>query len=178
MPSCDDWNTRSFFEIARVEDVRHCLDAGAEVNARGEAFGRTPLHAAAAQAHSETPALVQALLDAVADPAEEDKYGNIPWDYAQEDVLRVLRRLNEGRFKIPTAPQEERGNPVQAVPSCDGWNTRSFFETARVEDVRRCLDTGVPFDVWDFYGDLPLHKAARDQGKITKKCMKSMNSVI
>lgn len=31
---CDQWNTRQFFEEATLEEVRGCLEAGAEVNAQ------------------------------------------------------------------------------------------------------------------------------------------------
>ena len=44
--SCDDWNSLEFFEVARVTDVLHCLDAGANLAARDN-DGGTPLHWAA-----------------------------------------------------------------------------------------------------------------------------------
>ena len=38
---CANWNSWSFFETAGAEDVRACLRAGADLNARTE-DGRTP----------------------------------------------------------------------------------------------------------------------------------------
>ena len=36
LPDCSAWNSPSFFEEASVDDVAHCLDAGADPNARDE----------------------------------------------------------------------------------------------------------------------------------------------
>ena len=73
---CDYWNTKSFFETARVvADIRRCLDAGAPLDARTER-GWTPLHLATA--NSKTPAVVQALLDAGAQVDARNKDGWTP----------------------------------------------------------------------------------------------------
>ena len=44
---CADWSTPGFFESARVQDVRRCLSAGFDPEAR-EDDGWTRLHAAVA----------------------------------------------------------------------------------------------------------------------------------
>ena len=67
LPDCsawNSWNSPSFFEKAAADDVAHCLDAGADPNARNK-NGWTPLHRAAE--YSETSAVVKTLLDAGAD---------------------------------------------------------------------------------------------------------------
>ena len=58
--------------------------------------GATPLHRAAWT--SENPAIIEALLDAGADPNATDLRGNLPWDYAEDreeipdsDAFRRLR---------------------------------------------------------------------------------------
>ena len=54
-----------FFETATVTDIHFCINAGADVNERGE-YGETPLlHAAL---FSKDPAVIPALLAAGADP--------------------------------------------------------------------------------------------------------------
>ena len=62
---CDDWNTDRFFESASIEEVKACLKAGANPEARDEQ-GRTPLHAAAK--FSTDPAVIVTLRKAGADP--------------------------------------------------------------------------------------------------------------
>ena len=55
------WPSRVFFRTATVQDVKTCLAAGADPNARG-INKRTPLHQAAE--YNENPGVVQALLAA------------------------------------------------------------------------------------------------------------------
>ena len=60
---CDGWNTRGFFENATDAVVQHCLDMGADVNARtGEEV--TPLHLAS---QFGTPGQIKVLVDVGAD---------------------------------------------------------------------------------------------------------------
>ena len=58
---CGMWPSRVFFRTATVQDVKTCLAAGADPNARG-INKRTPLHQAAE--YNENPGVVQALLAA------------------------------------------------------------------------------------------------------------------
>ena len=44
---CQDWNTLEFFTHATLQEVRDCLDAGADTNAADDG-GRTPLDLAVA----------------------------------------------------------------------------------------------------------------------------------
>ena len=66
-PECDltVWNTAIYFKTATVKDVKACIEAGADLNAR-DTRKNTPLLNAAM--HNENPAVVQALLAAGADP--------------------------------------------------------------------------------------------------------------
>ena len=72
---CADWNSAGFFEMAAVEDVTRCLDAGTDPNARDE-NGGTPLHVAAR--NNDNPAVTVALLDAGADPDARTEFGFTP----------------------------------------------------------------------------------------------------
>ena len=63
--------------------IEALLAAGADVNAREERFGQTPLHKAAG--FSENPAVIETLLAAGADVNARNSGGETPWDLAQEN---------------------------------------------------------------------------------------------
>ena len=75
--------------------------AGADVNARDERGGWTPLHLAAW--FSKTPSVVEALLAVGADPTAKDKVGKTPWDYATQNATlkdtAPYRRLSDERSR-------------------------------------------------------------------------------
>ena len=50
--------------------------------------------------------------------------------------------------------------PAHAQIDCANWNTKSFFETAEVSDVTRCLQAGGDLEARGAGGTTPLHVAA------------------
>ena len=82
-PECDLWRWRTgmFFRRATVQDVKACLEAGADPNSRGRGKG-TPLHRAAE--HNENPLVIEALLAAGADPNAKDENKETPLHQAVE----------------------------------------------------------------------------------------------
>ena len=74
-PSCDDWNKRTFFTTASVENVTACLEAGVDPKAKTES-GETPLHDAAM--YSSDPAIIAKLVEAGADLEAREKFGDTP----------------------------------------------------------------------------------------------------
>ena len=60
---CAKWNTEAYFETASDQDVKACLEAGADLNAR-DGHQNTPLHWAARKGN---PAVIQMLMVAGAD---------------------------------------------------------------------------------------------------------------
>ena len=50
--------------------------------------------------------------------------------------------------------------PAHAQVDCANWNTKSFFETAEVSDVTRCLQAGADLETRNAGGATPLHVAA------------------
>ena len=92
-PSCEEWNTKEYFQTATVEDVTACLDAGADVAARTD-DGHTPLHQAAQ--FNESPAVIETLLAVGADSkAKASNDDHTPLheaaaNNANPDVLKAL----------------------------------------------------------------------------------------
>ncbi len=80
--ACEDWNTSRFFETATVEEVTDCLRAGADSNERDEKE-RTPLHWAAWK--TADLAVIEALLEAGADPKAHNVNGRLPWYFARKN---------------------------------------------------------------------------------------------
>ncbi len=96
---CATWNTRQFFAVATPADMARCLEAGANLEARGK-IGWTPLHGAARYG---SPDLVQALLDAGANPGARSKAGRLPFDLIGKDSrltgTDAYWRLHDARWK-------------------------------------------------------------------------------
>ena len=79
---CKQWNSNKFFRKATVEDVTACINAGADPNAVTPRVRLTPLHWAARW--NDNPAVIEALLQAGADPNARDKKGKTPPQLAAE----------------------------------------------------------------------------------------------
>ena len=182
---CENWNTASFYRDASLDELSRCLEtedpdarnengrtplhfaaqgrrpvfvtalakAGAQVNARDERGGWTPLHLAAWFGQSKT--VVEALLEAGADPEVTDDAGKTPWDYLTENP--VLKEFDPQLAK----PVAKAVDPLQAQVSCEDWNTPLFFERAGWAEVFRCLTAGRKIEARDVSGATPLHLAGR-----------------
>ena len=94
---CAEWNTSKFFELATAWEVRKCLEAGANVDARLRG-GVTPLHEAARK--NANPAVVELLLDAGAWVNARDDEGKTPLHL----VARSLLRKRGGEWVEATSP--------------------------------------------------------------------------
>ena len=145
-PSCEQWNTRAYFEAASVEAVTACLAAGANTETRDE-IGGTPLHVAAVE--NGNPAVIEALLAAGANLEARDEDGNTPLHVAaQNENLAVIQALIDAG-----ADPKVRGE--------DGLTP--LHRAARREKsavVQVLLAAGAELEVRDKDGNTPLHWAA------------------
>lgn len=80
--SCQGWNTAKFFETATADEVRACLSAGEDPN-KPDTQALTALHRAARD--TSDPAVIEALLDAGANPRVYSIAGRLPWDFARKN---------------------------------------------------------------------------------------------
>ena len=112
--SCKGWRTAKFFESATVEQVRACLSAGRGPNEQ-DPKGLTALHRAARD--TSDPAVIEALLDAGANPRSSSIAGRLPRYYARKNK-KIKDSDAWQRLMIVSvkAPKKADWSQVQAVP--------------------------------------------------------------
>ena len=157
--SCEEWNTRNYFVAATAEDVIACLDAGANLEARG-VLGLTPLHWAAF--YSKHPAMIEAMIEAGASLEARDNIGLTPLHWAEDPaVIKALLAAGAN----PEARDENGSTPLH-------WATtgHSYLNQARRTlglpmvwggVIEALLDAGADLEARDSSGRTPLHWAAQ-----------------
>ena len=90
--NCNGWGTEEYFKTATLEGVTACLDAGVDLNVRGD-LGVTPLHRVAR--YTENPDVIKALLNAGAELEAKDELERTPLhlaagDNANPDITKAL----------------------------------------------------------------------------------------
>lgn len=126
--SCKDWNTARFFESATVDQVRACLSAGEDPN-EPNTQGLTALHRAARD--TADPAVIEALLEAGANPRTSSIAGRTPWDYARTNG-KIKDSAAYQRLWIASAERAKKADwsRVQSVPRDTKTQVRLYQDAA------------------------------------------------
>ena len=147
---CHGWNTNGFFGSLTADDVRQCVEAGAELDAR-DVLGNTPLHLAVGEGAS--PNVVQVLLNAGANPNVRNDYGMtplhvVPGIETRPEVVRML--LGAG-----ADPNARDSNGLRPLHLAAGVGASS-------EVVQLLLDAGADPNARAYLGLTALHWAVRE----------------
>ena len=118
------WYTGVFWSFATLGEVKGCLEAGADPNARGLG-GNTPLHMAVwmhklrKEVDHESPAIIAALLEAGADIEARNIEGQTPLHQAAANCqdLEVI-----GALVKAGADLNARTNAGETVLDCAAYN--------------------------------------------------------
>ena len=125
---CKGWNTAKFFESATVDEVRACLSAREDPNEQ-DTQGLTALHRAARD--TTDPAVIEALLEAGANPRTSSIAGRTPWDYARTNS-KIKGSAAYQRLWIASAKRAKKADwaRVQAVPHNTKTQVRLYQDAA------------------------------------------------
>ena len=133
----------------RAEVIQVLLAAGADVDARDELGGVTPLHAAANVGRwLEVPEMLLMLLGAGADPNAQNEYGLTPLHVAVGNISSTITVLLDAGADPKTR---------------DGYGRTPLHLAANEggpEILDALLDAGAELEARDHRGRTPLHRAA------------------
>ncbi len=129
--NCQGWNTDKFFATATVDQVRTCLSTGEDPN-KPDTQGLTALHWAARK--TSDPAVIEALLDAGANPSASSIAGRTPWDYARANG-KIKGSVAYQRLWITSAKKADWSR-VQALPH-HRKTTVLLYQDAAMQGSRR-----------------------------------------
>ena len=132
--NCQSWNTAKFFEAATANEVRACLSAGRGPNEQ-DPKGLTALHRAARD--TSDPAVIEALLDAGANPRSSSIAGRAPRYYARKNK-KIQGSDAYQRLMVVSTKKLKKADwsRVQAVPHHRRTVVRLYQDAARPESRR------------------------------------------
>ena len=134
----------------RAEVMQVLLAAGADVDARQELGGWTPLHAAANEGtRNEVSEMLLMLLDAGADPNTRTEDGRTPLHLAVENITSAAIVVLLDAGADPETQSDDGRTPLHLAANEGG-----------PENVDALLDAGANIEARDHRGMTPLHLAA------------------
>ena len=149
--SCQGWNTEKFFETATVEQVKACLDAGEDLNEQ-DTQGLTPLHRAARD--SGDPAVIEALLDAGANPRLYSVAGRLPWDFLRRNaeikgsaayqrlLIMLAKKADWSRVQAVARDTKTVAHLYRDAVPQGSWKIKGRFESATADSITLRLKDG------------------------------------
>lgn len=160
---CDGWNTEAFIETAGVTEIEACLDAGADLEARGM-LDYTSLHLAA---RKRNVGAADALLAAGADVTARSVLGGTPLHTAatigSPDVAKALLRAGAdvlARDVDGLTPLHQAAQRIQGLPAGADEAELARRREGMTAVAEALLSGGARSEVWNRYGNTPLHLAA------------------
>ena len=149
--SCDQWNTKEFFQAATVEEVATCLKQGFDPQEVNQ-YGQTVLHTAAG--HSPDPGVIAALVAAGADPKAPDKRGWAPLEVAA--AFNANPEMIAALVDAGADPKARGGGPYGRVPL-----ERAAMCNANPDIMAALFEAGADPNERGNHGSTPLHWAAQ-----------------
>jgi ankyrin repeat protein len=148
-----DWDWR---QTATAADVQSEIDAGADVNARTEYTGLTPLHLFLPNV---APEIIQTLLAAGADVTARDKGGSTPLHASVSSGGLISSHLYNGNPKNIVALLRA-GADVMARTDYGRTPLHYAASNFSAANFRVLWGAGASIFAQDLYGNTPLHLAA------------------
>ncbi len=134
-----------------MDVAKYLIDKGADLNAKGDHYGITPLHkATGAGLSGGSLDIVKYLVEKGTDFDVRDNNGEAPLHYAAaRGMLDIVKYLVEKGANV-NATRKNLDTPLH----------RAAYN-GRLDVVKYLTEKGANINAKDEYGDTPLHKAAR-----------------